>query len=164
MSNQLPVQVFSLGHKTLERAFKALPQKMQKNTMRQAATFALTPCLKAAKAEAPERTGALKESLTKVVRGYAKDGLVIGLIGVEEGFYRAYPIPPGDKHGPSRTGQQWPENYLHLVLWGTYDSEGDPFLQRAHKRTRNEMVARFRRKASKVILKDARKARQAAGG
>lgn len=126
-----------------------LPAKIQQNSARKATTFASTPLLKAAREEAPEEYGALKEGLIKVNRTYRRAGTVMSIVGVKKGFTRYY---SGRK--------QVPGNYLHLVLFGTRHSRPNRFLERAFRRAKPQIRPRFFSKIKRDLPKDIARAKR----
>lgn len=94
---------------------KELPQNLQTQIMSTALTTAAKPIVNAAKTFAPRRTGALRKSITSVVKKYQKGAVQIGIIGPDTQYY-------GNgkrlKKGASRVGADRPVNYAHLVEYG----------------------------------------------
>ncbi|MBV8780150.1 MAG: HK97 gp10 family phage protein, partial [Phycisphaerae bacterium] len=106
----------------LEKALKTLGERTQRKVTRQAVNAALTPCLKAARSEAPEQSGLLKESLDKKVRTYTDAMTIVGLVG-----------PATDVVGEYNGEIRKPSKYAHLVHDGWIDEHGhhhpgNPFL------------------------------------
>ncbi len=142
------------GSKQLARAFKALPAQVQQRSVRKAVSFALTPLLRSVKAEAPENTGALKESMRKKTKVYKGKGVVMGMVGPDKSFIRYY-----------RGQKQVPANYIQPLTYGHIirNTKGGPvigtvrpnrFMMRAHRKAQPAMKQRFISKLKKEWPKD----------
>src|SRR5690349_2406160 len=101
------------GAKELERALNTLGERIQRKVTRQAVNAALNPVLKAARAEAPEESGLLKESLAKKVKTYVDTQTVVGLVG-----------PDTKTMGEFNGEKRWPAKYAHLVERGHIAPDG----------------------------------------
>jgi len=100
--------VFSIGIeirglKELEDKLRALPDKLQRKTYRQAMTKALTPLVRLMKQYAPVRTGALRKSISKNVKLMGSQGRIVGMAGPARG---------------KKIGGLRPSRYAHLVEFG----------------------------------------------
>src|SRR5438105_3704771 len=96
-----------LGAKELEKALKSLGERTQRKVVRAAVNVAMTPVLKAARANAPEESGLLKESLAKKVKTYVESMTVVGIVG-----------PDTQTQGEFNGEKRKPANYAHLVEQG----------------------------------------------
>lgn len=96
---------------------KAVPQEVKMRVAASAVGEAAKPFVRAAKAKAPVRTGALRQSITSVIRSYKKSGRVMAIIGPSLDYFQ------GGKRlkGTSKGGKvDRPANYAHLVEFGHY--------------------------------------------
>jgi len=94
---------------------KKLPEETQKKVLRPAIAKSAKPLLAAAKAKAPVRSGALRASLTSLVRKGKRDGLYYAAVGPSSDYFMAGKRVRGDA---SRVGADKPANYAHLVEFG----------------------------------------------
>lgn len=80
-----------------------------------------------ARARAPVDTGALRRSITWVVRkGRGKDRLAYVVVGPDSSYYKS-----GKRIKEREAGAARPKNYAHLVEYGTTTSCAHPFLRPA---------------------------------
>lgn len=70
-----------IGGKELERKFRTLGEKVQRNVLRSAVNSGTTPVVKATKAKVKKETGTLELSIGKKVKAYKSSGSVVGVIG-----------------------------------------------------------------------------------
>lgn len=91
----------------LQKAFDRLVARTGQKVTKQAVRAATQPLLVDMRASAPYRSGTLRKSVKKVVRGYRKNGIVVGLVGVSRGI--------SGTHNGKRVV---PANYAHLVEFG----------------------------------------------
>lgn len=92
-----------------------LPPSMESRILGDALSAASKPIVNAAKARAPVDTGALRRSITAVVKRYPKAGKVIAMIGPSRGYFSN---GKRLKKGADRRGADKPANYAHLVEFG----------------------------------------------
>lgn len=140
-----------LGDKELERTLKTLGERTQRKVSRQAVNAACTPMLKAARANAPEESGLLKESLDKKIKTYPESMTVVGIIGPDT-------ETKGDFNGEPRV----PWRYAHLVENGHINPQGEfvpphPFLRPAYDSTQGQALDVMKDKLAKGIEREAAK-------
>lgn len=92
-----------------------LPPAVESRILGDALSVAAKPIVNAAKARAPVDTGALRRSITSVVKRYPKAGKVMAIIGPSRDFFRGGKRikPGGDFRGAAS-----PAHYAHLVEFG----------------------------------------------
>lgn len=139
------------GFAELEAALKSLGERTQRKVVRQAVNRSLTPCLKAARANAPEESGLLKESLDKKVKTYVESQTVVGLVG-----------PDTETQGEFNGEKRWPAKYAHLVENGHIGPNGEqvpahPFLRPAFDSTEQTMLDTMADRLGKGIEREAAK-------
>jgi HK97 gp10 family phage protein len=113
------------GAKALERQLKALPDKVERQILRQAVTAAAKPVLEEAKAQAPVKSGALRTSL-KVRAGKRRKGSVGRQVVTKDGFFK---------------GEQFYGAFIEL---GTKFIEAREFMLNAFRRNKNFAIALIR--------------------
>lgn len=93
----------------LERRFQALVTRTGQKVAKAAVRAATQPVLLDMRASAPQRkgSGALRRSIKKSVRGFRRNSIVIGLVGVQRGFSDTF-----------QGKRIVPEYYAHLVEFG----------------------------------------------
>ena len=91
----------------LQRKFDRLRDRYGQKVAKKAARAATQPVLVDMRAGTPVESGTLKKSVKKSVRGFRKNSIVIGLVGVARGV-------SGEFQGVVRI----PEFYAHLVEFG----------------------------------------------
>lgn len=103
-----------------------LVAKVEREGMRSAVRKAATPMLQQARANAPVRTGTLRESLKVKVKTFkrGKDSTVMAIIGP-------------DRKARSEAGDR-PVKYAHLVELGTVNAPAHPFLRPAFDSTKEQ--------------------------
>lgn len=84
------------------------------------------PIVTMAKSLVPRKTGALRRSLTAIVRTYPEKGKVIGFIGAERGYFKQSGKRGVRKlrAGEDKRGSESPSNYSHLVENGHRIAKG----------------------------------------
>jgi len=101
----------------MTKTIQALPAAMQARVMKGALARAARPIVQAAKQRAPKRTGALRRSITAIVREYPRAGKVIAIIGPDHGTYaKGARLKAGVRNGKVDR----PAKYAHLVEFGHY--------------------------------------------
>lgn len=119
------------GIEGISAVLKGIPKDLQDQIMAVAVGNAAKPLVAAAKALAPMRTGALKRSLTSVVRKY-KNGNAVAIVGPDNAYYgRGKRL----KKGQDRRGADKPANYAHLVEFGHYSATASGVSGRVSKGT-----------------------------
>lgn len=92
-----------------------LPASMESRVMGDAMAVAAKPIVQAAKSNAPVETGALRRSISAVVKRYPRAGKVMALIGPAHGYFRGGKrLKPGSNY----RGADSPTKYAHLVEFG----------------------------------------------
>lgn len=139
------------GFAELETALRSLGERTQRKVVRQAVNRSLTPCLKAARANAPEESGLLKEALDKKVKTYPEQMTVVGLVG-----------PDTETKGEFNGETRWPAKYAHLVEGGHIGPDGEqvpahPFLRPAFDATEKTMIDTMIDRLGKGIEREAAK-------
>lgn len=128
------------GLKELEQALMELPKATGRNVVARALTKAGKPIVDAAKAKAPEDTGALRQSIQIIVRKRMRNpSLVYAVIGPAMGEYRQLKTPVAyvrgwrANAGVKRTYQVGgtPGVYGLFVEFGTIDTPAHPFMRPA---------------------------------
>jgi HK97 gp10 family phage protein len=101
----------------LRAMLRDLPPSVESRVMGDAVAVAAKPIIAAAKARAPSDTGALRRSITAVVKRYPKAGKIMAIIGPDKAFYGG---GKRVKQGQSKKGKDRPSKYAHLVEFGHY--------------------------------------------
>lgn len=96
-----------------------LPPSMESRVMADALEVAAKPIVTAAKSAAPVDTGALRRSISAVVRRYPNRGKVMAVIGPAHGYYRG---AKRVKKGGDFRNANAPAKYAHLVEFGHYSA------------------------------------------
>ena len=140
-----------LGDKELERTLKTLGERVQRKVTRQAVNAACTPIVKAARNNAPEESGLLKESLAKKIKTYPASMTVVGIIG-----------PDTETKGEYKGEKRWPAKYAHLVENGHINPDGKfvpphPFMRPAYESTQAMALDAMKDKLGKGIEREAAK-------
>lgn len=166
MAPSITIRVDPGDEKRLIRKLDRLPDKIFKRVVGAAASFAVTPVVKAAQSKAPKRTGRLAESIGKRRRQYNRAGVVIVVVGPRKGF-----VDPQTGEDPAKIG--------HLVEFGTAPhtipgavvnidgrmvpatvhhpgARGKPFLKPALHEQAQAVLVRYRSKLWKGIVKYAK--------
>jgi HK97 gp10 family phage protein len=139
------------GAKELEKALKTLGERTQRKVTRQAVNAACTPILKAARANAPEESGLLKEAMAKKIVTYPEQMTIVGIIG-----------PDTQTKGEFNGEPRWPAKYAHLVENGHINPQGEyvpphPFLRPAYDSTEAQALGVMKEKMGKGIEREAAK-------
>ena len=113
MANSVTLKFSGLAG--IRDVLKKLPDETQKKVLRPAIGKAAKPLLSAAKARVPVRTGALRASLTSLVRRGKKDGLYYAAVGPSSDYFLGGKRVRGNQ---SKAGADKPANYAHLVEFG----------------------------------------------
>jgi len=130
--NGRPSQNFAITNRPeVRQALSAIPDALKNRVMAKAVDKALAPVVKAARSNAPKRSGLLKKSMRKKVKKYPS-GVVFGAAG-----------PDRDTIGTYNGKKAWPNKYAHLVERGTQGHE-QPKL---HKFTKGAKPAWYLREA-----------------
>jgi HK97 gp10 family phage protein len=103
------------GVAELRATLKGLSDDMQQTILGEAVNAAAAPVVRIAKAMAPKRTGALKQSIGSVVRKPKKSANAYAVVGPLRGYYSQ-----GKRlaKNADRRGADQPANYAHLVEFG----------------------------------------------
>lgn len=103
------------GTAELRRILDLLPKEIRQTVLTHAVKTATKPMEAAAKRFAPRRTGALRNSITTVVRNYPSTGNVVAVVGPARGYFqRGRRV----RKGGSLAGAESPSHYAHLVEFG----------------------------------------------
>jgi len=164
--------------KQVDRAMKLLPERAFERVCKGAASYAMTPVLKAARANAQQVAddGDLAASTIKKRKVYKPQGVIFVLVGPED------KVIVRQKNG--KTVKKNPANYSHLVEYGTAPHEissrfqggtlnlgvvlvsgtvqhpgsaAKPVYRPAYHSQRMNVVKRYERKVVLGIEKEARK-------
>lgn len=140
-----------IGDKELEKLFRSLGERVQRKVTRQAVNAAATPVVKAARQNAPERSGLLKKSVGRKIKTYTASGTVVGLIG-----------PRTDVSGEYEGKKVVPWRYAHLVEGGHIDEHGNfipphPFLRPAWESSEGQALDVMKDKLGSGIEREAAK-------
>lgn len=116
MSNSAYAQFKLEGLEEILRVVRELPDETQKKVLAVAVRKAAAPLVSAAKMFAGRsvRTGALRESITAIVKK-GKGGGVYAVVGPARGYFRR---GVALKAGDDAKGADMPANYAHLVEFG----------------------------------------------
>ena len=139
------------GGKELARALQSLGPRVARKVTRQAVNASLTPVLKTARANAPEESGLLKESLDKKTKTYAENMVIVGLVG-----------PDTTTQGTFKGELRKPSKYAHLVEEGHIDANGNfvpphPFIRPAFDENESKMLDTMSQRLGKGIEREAAK-------
>lgn len=96
-----------------------LPPSMESRVMADALESAAKPIVTAAKTAAPVDTGALRRSISAIVRRYPAKGKVMAIIGPSHGYFRK---GRRIKSGGDFRNASAPAKYAHLVEFGHYSA------------------------------------------
>lgn len=98
---------------------EGLPASVESRIMGDAVKVAAKHIVTAVKAKTPSDTGALRRSITAIVKRYPKAGKVMAIIGPDKSYYGS-----GKRigKGKSNRGANRPANYAHLVEFGHYSA------------------------------------------
>lgn len=96
-----------------------LPPSVESRVMGDAVGVAARPIVTAAKAAAPVDTGALRRSISAIVRRYPNKGRIMAVIGPAHGYYRG---GKRIKAGGDFRNADAPAKYAHLVEFGHYSA------------------------------------------
>ncbi len=137
------------GFDELERKFRALPGKVQKKALRNAATLAVNPLLQAAKAAAPVSTRGY------LVKSYKGKLLAPGY--ASRSVRKKVKLYQGGRFAKAMIGVL-PEAYyaLQFVERGTSYQERKPWLEPAYRRTQGEVLSRFQQFMRKRVEESAK--------
>lgn len=126
------------GFTELKALLSVLPAKVEKNVIGVALTSAARPIVRHARRLAAKRTGALRASLTQVLRQYPKKTLVV--IGPDKDYYEG---GKRLKKGVRSKGKDRPANYAHLVEFGfrTRNSAANASSKKMRAHTAKEIAA-----------------------
>lgn len=113
MANTMRIGFRLDNFKELQAMLANLPAVTQQKVIGVALESAAVPIERAARKLAPKRTGALRASITHVLRKYPKKTMVI--IGPDKDYYEG---GKRVKKGESRLGKDRPANYAHLIEFG----------------------------------------------
>jgi HK97 gp10 family phage protein len=160
MANSMKFGFALGGFKEIDSLLRQLPAPLREKVIPALMGDVGKEIVAAARAFAPRRTGALKRSITWVVRkGRGKDKSAYVVVGPDKRFYKS-----GKRLNRREDGADRPAKYAHLVEYGTATTAGKPFLRPAFMSKRREMaqiaaagiaagikkeVARLRRKGAK---------------
>ncbi len=101
-----------------------LPASVEARVMSDAVKIAAKPIVNAVKAKAPRDTGALRKSITAIVKRYPKAGKVMAIIGPDKDYYGG---GRRVKDSGSKRGADRPSKYAHLVEFGHYSAAATGF-------------------------------------
>jgi HK97 gp10 family phage protein len=120
MANPLKINLQLDGLNDLAPFLKSLKPSRQSRILGETMAKAGKPVANLAKQKAPKDTGALRRSITVVVRRYPQRGKVIALIGAAKGYYGKGSTGKLRRLGAkdSREGSRSPAYYSHLVEYG----------------------------------------------
>lgn len=102
------------GLAEIRSVLKALPEEIQNKVLGVAMKRAAAPLVSAAKAFAPTRTGALRKSISFIVRKGKKGG-AYAVVGPASGYYSGGAALGADA---DKRGAGSPAHYAHLVEYG----------------------------------------------
>lgn len=108
MANTMRIGFTLSNFDEVTKGLRALPAKIEANVIGHALQDAARPIFSRAKSLAAHRTGALRKSITSVLRSYPGKKMVI--IGPDKDYYEG-----GKK---TKGGTDRPANYAHLIEFG----------------------------------------------
>jgi HK97 gp10 family phage protein len=135
---------------------RELPGAVQKNVASAALKKAAAPIVSIAKGLAPQRTGALKKSITSIIKAYPKQGKVVAIIGPDNDYYAG---KKRVKKGGDRRGTERPASYAHLVEFGHAVAKGGSLRPQYNlklvtgKNYKGKLVRRWKRGTIKTAAK-----------
>jgi HK97 gp10 family phage protein len=151
-----------MGDKILESQLSALPEKVRAAVEKKAIRAVNRIVIKAMRDNVPRDTGALRRSITSVVRTYQGGKVILGIVGPDYNFsgYAVNSAKGKKKFSrgarDNRGGQKFkrPANYVHLVVGGTKKREtkaggnrgfvtANPFIARVAAQVQQEVSQAF---------------------
>lgn len=121
MANSMRIGFTLSNFEEMRQLCRDLPPAVESRVMGDAVKVAAAPIVKAAKLKTPVRTGALRRSITAVVKRYPRAGKVMALIGPDTRYYSK---GKGLDKKADRRGADRPANYAHLVEFGHHIAKG----------------------------------------
>jgi HK97 gp10 family phage protein len=111
----LKVHFDTPGLKALMEVVHQLPIEVRTNVLADGVRMGAKPVVTAAKSFAAVRSGALRKSITSVVRKDRKRGTAVAVVGPSTQYFHG---GKKVKKGQSYKGADRPANYAHLVEFG----------------------------------------------
>lgn len=121
MANTMRIGFQLTNFDEMRQLLKDLPPSVESRVMGDAVQVATKPIVQAARSNAPVDTGALRRSITSVVRRYPRAGKIVGIIGPSKDFFQS---GKRLKKTANRQGADRPANYAHLVEFGHLSALG----------------------------------------
>lgn len=116
MANSMKIGFTLSNFGEFAKLLEDLPASVESRVMGTAVDQAMKPIVNLAKAKAKVRSGALRKSITSVVRRYPDKGKIVGIIGPEKGA--RYLGGRKIVRGGSLLKTDRPDKYAHLVEFG----------------------------------------------
>lgn len=153
------------GAKQLVSTLNSLAPELRKTSEKAVLRAGAKPLVKKSQALAPVRTGSLKKSIGSNVRKN-KDGIMTARVGPRAGFKGPSLGMKVHKKG-KKAGQAYeafvrPQNYSHLVEYGTSHSPAKSFIRAATVGASDEVLGAMANGLSSYLDKVARRVRRAA--
>jgi HK97 gp10 family phage protein len=101
------------GMAEISAALQGIPEAVKTRIMSTALRAAARPLVVSARAYAPRRTGALRRSISSVIRKYRQGQIAVAVVGPDKGYYNE-----GKRAKKGQRGKDRPANYAHLVEFG----------------------------------------------
>jgi len=127
----MAAQINVRGTRQLERNLKEMGNKVARRIGGKAVNFAMTPVLKAARQNAPDRFGVLKRALAKKTLRNPVSGIVTTIVGVKASHVEVHAAPA--RGGGQRLIKSRPLKYIHLVEHGGRRIRPNPFIARSFR-------------------------------
>lgn len=153
------------GLDDLNRNLQTFGWRVYRNTMKRAIRAAARPVVKAARAGAPVRTGALKKSINVRIKAYPRSETVVAVIGARTDVAASGHAVVRRAKGTSKAsfreamrGKHKPYKIIRLVERGhkgKKPASPHPFLEPALRSQRSASISALKRKLSEGIAKEA---------
>ena len=122
MANSMKIGFTLTNFGEFAKLLEDLPASVESRVMGTAVEKAVKPIETLAKSKVPVRTGALRKSITTVVRRYPDKGKIVGIVGPEKGA--RYLGGRKIVRGGSLLNTDRPDKYAHLVEFGHHTAAG----------------------------------------
>ena len=157
MAAAFEMKVDQVQFKQLADALKSFGDKPLRIATRAAVKDAMRPIEKAAQRTTPVgETGQLARSMGTKIKQYPRKGVTVGIVGARKGFKKQVTGSRGSTRNVD------PVNYLHLVELGHNSAtgfvKGNPFLQRALRRTSRRAVSIYSSELARRVVIQTKKA------
>lgn len=148
------------GMDNLNAVLRELPEAMRSRILAEGVKMAAKPMVAAAKNFAPVRSGALRKSITSVVRQRKSKGTAVAVVGPSTEYFRnGKKLKKGESHDDADR----PSKYAHLVEFGHANAKGKgrtpayPFMRPAVIATKQLVVSALIAGISTGMVREARR-------